>query len=118
MFRGKLLLKNKSRKRSKKQNKNKSKKRKTQREENNFKRTIQLLSADTSVTIISEVNVESLLTLNANQIKWLRRMVDQGQVTKTAVATIKDCVKGFMETVDEATDEASDEAVESFEDSE
>ena len=47
---------------------------------------IQLISADTSETIIDEVNVESLSTLNANQIKWLTRMVDQRQGTEKAFA--------------------------------
>lgn len=45
-------------------------------------------------------------------------MVVQGLVTEKAVATIKDCLRGFMETADEATDEAVDEATERSEDSE
>ena len=72
---------------------------------------IQLISTDTSVAIIDEVDVESLSTLNANQIKWLTRMVHKGQVTENAVATINDHVTGFMEAADESTDEPIDEAV-------
>ena len=104
MFCG-TLLKNKSKKRSRKQNENKSKKRKKQREEKNFQDIIQLISADTSASIIDEVNVEALSSLGAKKINWLSRMVNQGRVTEKAVVTIKDYVKGFMERADETTDE-------------
>ena len=111
MFRG-TLLKNKPKKRSRKQNKNKNKKRKKQREEKNFQHIIQLILADTNVSIIDEVNVEVLLSLGANKIKWLTRMVNQGQVTEKAVVTIKDYVKGFVEGTDKAIDkERNDEIV-------
>ena len=63
MFRGVLLLKNKSRKRSQKQNKRKNKKRKEHRESKNFKLLHQLLSADLNSDISDNVNVESLARL-------------------------------------------------------
>ena len=44
-------------------------------------------------------------------IKWLTRMVNQGQVTEKAVATIKDYVKGFMEETDETIDEERDDEI-------
>jgi len=71
-----------------KKEKKKKEKRKKREERTDFKHMIQLISADASVTIIDEVNVESLSTLNANQIKRLTRMVDQRQGTEKAFAAI------------------------------
>ena len=36
---------------------------------------IQLVLADTSISIKNEVDVMSLLTLNENQVKWVTRIV-------------------------------------------
>lgn len=61
------------------------------------------------MSIIDEINVEALSSLSANKIKWLTRMVNQGQMTEKAVVTIKDYVKGFMEGTDETIDEEWDD---------
>ena len=82
-----------------------------------FQHIIQLISADTSVSIIDEINVEALSSLSANKIKWLTRMVNQGRVTEKAVVTIKDYVKGFMEGTDETIDEERDDEIVDEEDS-
>ena len=110
------MLKNKSKKRSRKQNKNK-KKWKKQQEEKNFQNIIQLISADTSVSIIDEVIVEALSSLSANKIKWLARMVNQGQMTEKAVVTIKDYGKELLEGTDETIDEERDDEIVNEEDS-
>ena len=57
------LLKNKSVKRSQKQNRRKNKKRKEQRIEKKFKEITEVISADTSQPIITDVNVEGAVSL-------------------------------------------------------
>ena len=99
MFRGVLLLKNKSRKRSQKQNKRKNKKRKEHRESKNFKLLHQLLSADlnSDVIDIDNVNVESLARLSVRQVRWLTKMAKNGHLTERAITTAQDYLDGFME---------------------
>ena len=86
MFRGVLLLKNKSRKRSQKQTKRKSKKRKQHGGSKNFKLLHQLLSADlnSDVIDIDNVNVESLARLSVRQVRWLTKMAKNGHLTERA----------------------------------
>ena len=99
MFRGVLLLKNKSRKRSQKQNKRKSKKRKQHGGSKNFKLLHQLLSADlnSDVIDIDNVNVESLARLSVRQVRWLTKMVKNGHLIERTITTAQDYLEGFME---------------------
>ena len=69
------------------------------------------------MSIIDEVIVEALSSLSANKLKWLARMVNQGQVTEKAVVTIKDYGKGFLEGTDETIDEERDDEIVNEEDS-
>ena len=96
MFRGVLLLKNKSRKRSQKQNK-----RKQQRETNNFKLLQQLRSADLNSDVIDNVNVEALASLSVRQVRWLTKTAKKGHLTERAIATAQDYLEGFMEENEE-----------------
>ena len=98
MFRGVLLLKNKSRKRLQKQNKRKSRKRKQHRGSKNFKLLHQLLSADLNSNVIDihNVNVESLARLSVRQIRWLTKMAKNGHLTERAITTAQDYLDGFM----------------------
>jgi len=66
-FKG-MLLKKKSVKRSQKQNRRKNKKKKEQRAEKKFKEITELISADTSQPIITDVNVEGVVSLMRNKI--------------------------------------------------
>ena len=95
MFRGVLLLKNKTKKRSQKQNKRKSKKRKQQTETNNFKLLHQLISADLN----SDVNVEALASLSVRQVRWLTKMARNGHLTERAIATAQDYLEGLWKKV-------------------
>ena len=104
MFRGVLLLKNKSRKRSEKQNKRKNKKRKEHRESKNFKLLHQLLSADLNSDVIDNVNVESLARLSVRQVRWLTKMAKNGHLIEKAITTAQDYQEGFMEESEEELD--------------
>ena len=104
MFRGVLLLKNKSRKRSQKQNKRKSKKRKQHGGSKNFKLLHQLLSADLNSDVIDNVNVESLARLSVRQVRWLTKMAKNGHLTERAITTAQDYLEGFMEESEEELD--------------
>ena len=117
MFRGVLLLKNKSRKRSQKQNKRKNKKRKEHRESKNFKLLHQLLSADlnSDVIDIDNVNVESLARLSVRQVRWLTKMAKNGHLTERAFTTAQDYLDGFM--VEESKEELDTDESLSGEDS-
>ena len=68
MFKG-MLPKNKSVKRSQKQNRRKNNKRKEQRAEKKFKEIAKLIFADISQPIITDVNVEGVVSLTRDQIR-------------------------------------------------
>ena len=68
------LLKNKSVKRSPKQNRRKNKKRKEQRIEKKFKEITEVISADTSQPIIADVNVEGVVSLTRDQVRYPKEM--------------------------------------------
>ena len=74
-----MLLKNKSVKRSQKQNRRKNKKRKQQRAEKTFKEITELISADISQPIITDVNVEGVVSLTRDQIRYLKEMAKMGK---------------------------------------
>ena len=96
MFRGVLLLKNKTKKRSQKQNKRKSKKRKQQTETNNFKLLHQLISADLNSDVIDNVNVEALASLSVRQVRWLTKIARNGHLTERAIATAQDYLEAMF----------------------
>ena len=73
-----MLLENKSVKRSQKQNRRKIKKRKEQRAEKKFKEITELISADISQPIITDVNVEGVASLTRDQIRYLKEMAKMG----------------------------------------
>ena len=76
MFKG-ILLKNKSVRRSQKQNRRKNKKRKEQRAEKKFKEITELIPVDTSQPIITDVNVEGVVSLMHDQIRYLKEMANK-----------------------------------------
>ena len=78
MFKG-MLLKSKSVQRSQKQNRRKHKKRKKQRAEKKFKEITELKSANTSEPVITNVNVEGVVSLTRDQIRYLIEMAKMGQ---------------------------------------
>ena len=69
MFKGILPKKNLSQK----QNRRKNKKRKEQRPEKKFKEITELISADTSQSIIIDINVEGVVSLTRDQITLPQR---------------------------------------------
>ena len=100
MFRGVLLLKNKSRKRSQKQNKRKSKKR------NNREKVkiLNCLKKDLNSDVTDNVNAESLARLSVRQVRWLTKMAKNGHLTERAITTAQDYLDGFMEESKEELD--------------
>ena len=92
------LLKNKSRKRSQKQNK-----RKQQRETKNLKLLHRLRSG-----VIDNVNVEALASLSVRQVRWLTKMAKNGHLTERAIATVQDYLEGFVEESEEELDTGED----------
>ena len=89
MFKG-MLLKNKSVKRSQKQNRRKNKKRKEQRAEKKFKDITELISADISQPIITGVNVEGVVSLTRDKIRYLKEMAKNGKISEKALSTIEE----------------------------
>ena len=83
------MLKNKSVKRSQKQNRRKNKKRKEQRAENKFKEITELISADITQPIITDVNVEGVVSLTRDQIRYLKEMAKNGKFSEKALSTIE-----------------------------
>ena len=95
MFKG-MLLKNKSVKRSRKQNRRKNKKRKEQRAEKKFKEITELISADISQPIITDVNVEGVVSLTRDQIRYLIEMAKNGKISERALFTIEEYIPGLL----------------------
>ena len=91
-----LLLKNKSVKRSQKLNRRKIKKRKEQRAEKKFKEITELISADISQPIITDVNVEGVLSLTRDQIRYLKEMAKNGKISEKALSTIGEYIPGLL----------------------
>ena len=57
----------------------KNKKRKKQRAEKKFKEITELISADVSQPIITDVKVESVVSLMRGQIRYLKEMAKMGK---------------------------------------
>ena len=57
-----------------KQNRRKNKKRNEQRAEKKFKEITELISADISQPIITDVNVEGVVSLMRDQIRYLKKI--------------------------------------------
>ena len=96
MFKG-MLLKNKSVKRSQKQNRRKNKKRKEQRAGKKFKDITELISADTSQPIITDLNVEGVVSLKHDQMRYLKEMAKNGKISEQALSTIEEYHPGLLE---------------------
>ena len=56
-----------------------NKKRKQQRAEKTFKEITKLISADISQPIITDVNVEGVVSLTRDQIRYLKEMAKMGK---------------------------------------
>ena len=95
IFKG-MLLKNKSVKKSQKQNKRKYKKRKEQRAEKKFKEITELISADISQPIITDVNVEGVVSLTRDQIRYLKEMAKNWKISEKALSTIEEYIPGLL----------------------
>ena len=95
MFKG-MLPKNKSVKRSQKLNRRKIKKRKEQRAEKKFKEITELISADISQPIITDVNVEGVVSLTRDQIRYLKEMAKNRKIFGKALSTIEECIPGLL----------------------
>lgn len=96
MFKG-MFLKNKSVKRSQKQNRRKNKKGKEQRAEKKFKEITELISADTSQPIVTDVNVEGVASLTRDQMRYLKEMAKKGEISEKALSTIEEYIPGLLE---------------------
>ena len=68
----------------------KKKKRKEQRAENKFKEITELISADISQPIITDVNVEGVVSLTRDQIRYLKEMAKNGTISEKALSTIEE----------------------------
>ena len=93
MFKG-MLLKNKSDKRSQKQNRRKNKKRKEQRAEKKFKEITELISADISQPVITDV--EGVISLTRDQIRHLKEMAKNGKISGKALSTIEEYIPDLL----------------------
>ena len=91
IFKG-MLSKNKSVKRSQKQNRRKNKKRKEQRAKKKFKEITELISVDTSQPIITDVNVQGVVSPTRDQIdpRYLKEIAKKGKISEKALSTIKE----------------------------
>ena len=81
-----MLLKNKSVKRSQRE----------QRAETKFKEITELTSADISQPIITDVNVEGVLSLTRDQIRYLKEMAKNGKISEKALSTIEEYIPGLL----------------------
>ena len=95
MFKG-VLLKINSVKRFQKQNRRKNKKSKEQRAEKKFKEITELISADISQPIITDVNVEGVVSLTRDQITYLKEMAKNGKISEKALSTIEEYIPGLL----------------------
>ena len=86
----------KSVKRSQKQNRRKNKKRKKQRAEKKFKEITELISADISQPIITDVNVKGVVSLTRDQIRYLKEMAKHGKISEKALSTIEEYIPGLL----------------------
>ena len=64
--------------------KEKNKKRKEQRAEKKFKEITELISADTSQPIITDVNVEGVVSLMRDQIRYLKEITKNRKISEKA----------------------------------
>ena len=74
----------------------KNKKRKEQREENKFQEITELISADISQPIITDVNVEGVVSLTHDQIRYLKEMAKNGKISDKALSTIEEYIPGLL----------------------
>ena len=68
----------------------KTRKRKEQRAEKKFKDITELISADISQPIITGVNVEGVVSLTRDKIRYLKEMAKNGKISEKALSTIEE----------------------------
>ena len=91
-----LLLKNKSVKRSQNKTEEKTRKERSKGQRRNLKRLItELISAAISQPIIIGVNVEGVVSLTRDQIRYLREMAKNGKISEKALSTIESTFQVF-----------------------
>ena len=93
MFKG-MLLTNKSVKRSQKQNKKTQEKKGAKGREEII---TELISADTSQPIITDVNVEGVVSRTRDQLRYLKEMAKNGKISEKALSTIEEYIPGLLE---------------------
>ena len=79
----------------------KQKKRKEQRAEKKFKETTELISADISQPIITDVNVEGVVSLTRNQTRYLKEMTKNGKFSERALSTMEEYIPGLLKENEE-----------------
>ena len=65
--------------------------------EKKFKEITELISADTSQPIITDVNVEGVVSLTHVQIWCLKEMAKNGKISEKALSTIEEYIPGLLE---------------------
>ena len=75
----------------------KNKKRKEQRAEKKFKEITELISAYTSQPIITDVNVEGVVSLTHDQIRYLKEMAENGKICEKELSPIEEYILGLLE---------------------
>ena len=75
----------------------KKKKRKEHRIEKKFKEIMELISVDTSQPIITDVNVEGVVSLTSDQTRYLEEMAKNGNISEKALSTIEEYIPGLLE---------------------
>ena len=68
----------------------KNKKRKEQRAGKKFKDITELISADTSQPVITDLNVEGVVSLKHDQMRYLKEMAKNGKISEQALSTIEE----------------------------
>ena len=61
-----------------------------------FKEITELTSADISQPIITDVNVEGVLSLTGDQIRYLKEMAKNGKISEKALSTIEEYIPGLL----------------------
>ena len=72
------------------------KKRKEQRAEKKFNEITELISADISQPIITDVNVEGVVSLTRDQIRYLKEMAKNGKISERALSTIEEYIPRLL----------------------
>ena len=60
------------------------------------KEITELISADISQPIITDVNVEGVVSLTRDQIRYLKAMAKNGKISEKALSTIEEYIPGLL----------------------